>query len=1069
MWLIFLMQLNMASAVYFSMSNIEAKIPLQPNGMQQVYMPTIQAHDGVDVKYWMQNFNKLQKDLITIDENSGNIHISSTGPFNTTLRIVADDKSSRTASTYMKIYVEDRSECNEELLKSICFWSEATYQVKENRTNVNLGPLSPIYDFSGCKIENISYTVETDKLKLYPPSTRIKYWTIGTTGPLNRTLHGKEFNFVVSCLLTTSISEVSSYRKPFKLKIIDLNDKFLLPKRKNISVKYHNTKIKQGLMIVKDLTFIGDDILDINDYRYFISNSNISDFLQPLCQTINKTKPKILCVIKSTKSKTFNSGDKMNFLLDLEDRNSHNTVFINITLEFTHSLAKRSPNFFRNNSKIFRTAAPFARVTQPYDHEDDITLYRVKTLNIKDTPFNITREGIVYVTNTHVLRKSPEFLRLNITWTKRNVTKHETVVVRVVDEPTKTCENIDENDWTFCSHFSTQKSCQSNSSCALGTGGATNVEYSDGNSGGSRAGPQRCLWRGDRNPDNHETHLYSTCSADTKYCPDGICDSLEELIEKELCPQDCSVDTVFPTQVNEITKRGIDKCNGILICDSYCICKITISKITEKRNKPKENKLIAESKCGPKCIIGASGGLLLFCCIMTGFVVMCKKSQSKKLEEKYMNSIQEAETPFSDYIDRNAEPMLLNFNISTPINANHTIYHNIKHKEVDTKWEFPRQHIIIDQILGEGEFGKVLKAKAFNIGGRAGYSLVAVKTLKNDARKQDYHDLFSEYQLLKEVSHPHVIELLGICSSSDGPLFVIIEYAEFGSLRNYLRKSRHLLTSAEVAAIEDTTNNKVSAKDILSFGRQIASGMSYLSDIKLVHRDLAARNILLAKNKICKISDFGLTRDIYEDNAYFKKSKGRVPVKWMAPESLADHIYTTKSDVWSFGILIWELVTLGASPYPGLPLHNLYNLLKQGYRMERPPNCSIVLYSLMNRCWNIDPEKRPTFLELYHCFDNLLTDNVSYLDLSDNAIINKCYFASLNDTDKTSPSSEDVNLLENYLEKEKDSQIAEKCNMKDNSKELNICLGYETPVKISRPVTPTNQNPEEYTDMTVKQ
>lgn len=92
--------------------------------------------------------------------------------------------------------------------------------------------------------------------------------------------------------------------------------------------------------------------------------------------------------------------------------------------------------------------------------------------------------------------------------------------------------------------------------------------------------------------------------------------------------------------------------------------------------------------------------------------------------------------------------------------------------------------------------------------------------------------------------------------------------------------------------------------------------------------------------KVCKISDFGLTRDIYEDDAYYKRSKGRVPVKWMAPESLSDHVYTSKSDVWSFGIVVWELVTLGATPYPGIAVHNLFHLLKTGYRMERPENCS---------------------------------------------------------------------------------------------------------------------------------
>jgi proto-oncogene tyrosine-protein kinase Ret len=109
---------------------------------------------------------------------------------------------------------------------------------------------------------------------------------------------------------------------------------------------------------------------------------------------------------------------------------------------------------------------------------------------------------------------------------------------------------------------------------------------------------------------------------------------------------------------------------------------------------------------------------------------------------------------------------------------------------------------------------------------------------------------------------------------------------------------------------------------------------------QLVHRDLAARNILLAEGKVCKISDFGLTRDVYEDDAYLKRSKDRVPVKWMAPESLADHKYTTRSDVWAFGVVGWELVKLGASPYPGIEPQDLYGLLMKGYRMPRPENCS---------------------------------------------------------------------------------------------------------------------------------
>lgn len=181
--------------------------------------------------------------------------------------------------------------------------------------------------------------------------------------------------------------------------------------------------------------------------------------------------------------------------------------------------------------------------------------------------------------------------------------------------------------------------------------------------------------------------------------------------------------------------------------------------------------------------------------------------------------------------------------------------------------------------------------------------------------------------------------------------------------------------------------------------------MAYLVDIKLVHRDLAARNVLLATGKVCKISHFGLTRDVYEDDAYLKRSKGRVSVKWMAPESLADHVYNSKSNVWSFGVLLWELVTLGSSPYPGVDVHNLYNLLKAGYRMEKPPNCSHQLYKLMASCWHQEPSMRPSFKELTSHCERMLEDVVEYLDLNPKTV--QAYFASLQTLDSASGSDND--------------------------------------------------------------
>ncbi|KAK2152709.1 hypothetical protein LSH36_321g08000 [Paralvinella palmiformis] len=184
----------------------------------------------------------------------------------------------------------------------------------------------------------------------------------------------------------------------------------------------------------------------------------------------------------------------------------------------------------------------------------------------------------------------------------------------------------------------------------------------------------------------------------------------------------------------------------------------------------------------------------------------------------------------------------------------------------------------------------------------------------------EFRDLVSEYNLLKDVSHRNIIKLLGICSQK-APFLLVVEFCEHGSLRSFLRKSRNLGcyisrdvgddVILDIEAKKDLASEVViTSKDCLSFAWQTANGMRYLSDLKLVHRDLATRNLLVATGKIIKISDFGLTRDIYEGDAYLKRSKGRIPVKWMAPESLYDQIYTTKSDVWSFGVVLWEIVTL---------------------------------------------------------------------------------------------------------------------------------------------------------------
>ncbi|XP_068751010.1 uncharacterized protein [Montipora capricornis] len=169
-------------------------------------------------------------------------------------------------------------------------------------------------------------------------------------------------------------------------------------------------------------------------------------------------------------------------------------------------------------------------------------------------------------------------------------------------------------------------------------------------------------------------------------------------------------------------------------------------------------------------------------------------------------------------------------------------------------------------------------------------------------------------------------------------------------------------------------------KDLLSFAWQIARGMNFLSSSGFVHRDLAARNVLLGEDKVAKISNFGLMRQTHESVYHLKKGK-KIPVKWMAPEALYNSEYTTKSDVWSFGILLWELSTMGGNPYPGINNKELYNLLKTGYRMEQPNTCSDKLFELVLTCWKDEPSERPTFESATRSLEEMMQEDAPYLDL----------------------------------------------------------------------------------------
>nr|XP_023660048.1 fibroblast growth factor receptor 2 [Paramormyrops kingsleyae] len=302
----------------------------------------------------------------------------------------------------------------------------------------------------------------------------------------------------------------------------------------------------------------------------------------------------------------------------------------------------------------------------------------------------------------------------------------------------------------------------------------------------------------------------------------------------------------------------------------------------------------------------------------------------------------------------------------------------------DPRWEFSRDKLTLGKPLGEGCFGQVVMAEAMGIDKDKTKDAVtvAVKMLKDDATEKDLSDLVSEMEMMKMIGkHKNIINLLGACTQ-DGPLYVIVEYASKGNLREYLRARRPpgMEYSYDIARVSD---EQLTFKDLVSCAYQVARGMEYLASQKCIHRDLAARNVLVTESNVMKIADFGLARDVHNIDYYKKTTNGRLPVKWMAPEALFDRVYTHQSDVWSFGVLMWEIFTLGGSPYPGIPVEELFKLLKEGHRMDKPSNCTNELYMMMKDCWHAISSHRPTFKQLVEDLDRILTlaTNEEYLDL----------------------------------------------------------------------------------------
>jgi receptor tyrosine kinase-like orphan receptor 1 len=270
---------------------------------------------------------------------------------------------------------------------------------------------------------------------------------------------------------------------------------------------------------------------------------------------------------------------------------------------------------------------------------------------------------------------------------------------------------------------------------------------------------------------------------------------------------------------------------------------------------------------------------------------------------------------------------------------------------------FSKDNLTFIENLGEGNFGKVFKAEAVNIAGIEGTTTVAVKTLKETVYEQTYVDFAKEAQVMVQLDHPNIVRLLGVSVSSGQPC-LIFEFMSKGDLN-------HFLQSASPDMHHEEQKCKLKVSDLIAMAVYIASGMEYLARNRYVHRDLATRNCLVNEDNTVKLADFGLTRDVYDSDYYRVRGGAALPIRWMPPESIVYGRFTYTSDIWSFGIVLWEIFTFGKKPFYGMTNEAVIDFVVNRKGVPSPPSsCPFAVGNLILQCCQIDPKKRPPFTEI---------------------------------------------------------------------------------------------------------
>ncbi|XP_042769670.1 muscle, skeletal receptor tyrosine-protein kinase isoform X2 [Panthera leo] len=291
--------------------------------------------------------------------------------------------------------------------------------------------------------------------------------------------------------------------------------------------------------------------------------------------------------------------------------------------------------------------------------------------------------------------------------------------------------------------------------------------------------------------------------------------------------------------------------------------------------------------------------------------------------------------------------------------------------------EYPRNNIEYVRDIGEGAFGRVFQARAPGLLPYEPFTMVAVKMLKEEASADMQADFQREAALMAEFDNPNIVKLLGVCAVGK-PMCLLFEYMAYGDLNEFLRSmSPHPVCSLSHSDLSGRAQAAspapppLSCAEQLCIARQVAAGMAYLSERKFVHRDLATRNCLVGENMVVKIADFGLSRNIYSADYYKANENDAIPIRWMPPESIFYNRYTTESDVWAYGVVLWEIFSYGLQPYYGMAHEEVIYYVRDGHILSRPEDCPLELYNLMRLCWSKLPADRPSFPSIHRILQRM--------------------------------------------------------------------------------------------------